>query len=151
MSALIVSMLRALKIRDIRESSNAYRTMVELKHRVFDVLLLDDGLKDTDSIEFTRRLRAAADCQNRHIPIIMMSGLPDAGSIARARDAGVTEFLRKPFSAQHVEMRLNSIFAAPRPFIETKSYQGPDRRRRKRGFDGDERRANEHPPEAAEN
>jgi hypothetical protein len=70
----------------------------------------------------------------------MMSSAPDARRILAARDAGVTEFLRKPFAAVHVESRLTSIFGAPREFVEGGGYQGPDRRRRRAEFKGDDRR-----------
>jgi two-component system, chemotaxis family, chemotaxis protein CheY len=85
-------------------------------------------------------LRAATDCQNRLIPVIMMSSAPDAKRIADARDAGVTEFLRKPFAANHLQSRLTSIEANPRGFIEAREYTGPDRRRRSVDIGGKERR-----------
>jgi len=61
--------------------------------------------------------------------------------IKRARDAGVTEFLRKPFSAQHVESRPKTIPGAPREFISATAYTGPDRRRRTGTYSGKERRS----------
>jgi DNA-binding response OmpR family regulator len=60
----------------------------------------------------------------------MISAAPDARRIAEARDAGVTEFLRKPFAAAHLQSRLVSIEANPRGFVEAETYQGPDRRRK---------------------
>ena len=59
-----------------------------------------------------------------------MATAPNAEMIAAARDAGVTEFLRKPFAPQHIALRLESLRKAPRPFVEAESYAGPDRRRR---------------------
>lgn len=71
----------------------------------------------------------------------MMSSAPDATRILAARDAGVTEFLRKPFAAVHIESRLTSIFGAPREFVEGGGYKGPDRRRKRAEFKGSERRS----------
>jgi two-component system chemotaxis response regulator CheY len=140
MSALVASMLRVLKVRDIREVTETTATMGELRRRPYDVLVLDDSLKGIGSIEFTRKLRASEDCPNRYVPIIMMSGLPDATRIKQARDAGVTEFLKKPFSAQHLEARLKTILNAPREFIAVEAYAGPDRRRHRNAYTGKERR-----------
>jgi Response regulator containing a CheY-like receiver domain and a GGDEF domain len=130
MAALVTVMLRSLGRKDIREAYDANKAMAELKRRVFDVLIIDDALDGMDGVAFTRKLRASTDCQNRYVPIIMMSALPDARRIAEARDAGVTEFLRKPFAANHLQARLTSIAANPRGFIEAEQYKGPDRRRR---------------------
>ena len=130
MAGLVTVMLRSLGRKDIREAYDANKAMTELKRRVFDVLIIDDALDGMDGVAFTRKLRASTDCQNRYVPIIMMSAAPDAKRIAEARDAGVTEFLRKPFAASHLQTRLDSIAANPRSFIEAEAYKGPDRRRR---------------------
>lgn len=130
MAGLIAVMLRSIGRKDIREVNDATHAMNELRRRAFDVLIVDDALGGMDGVAFTRLLRAATDCQNRDIPVIMMSAAPDAKRIADARDAGVTEFLRKPFAANHLQTRLTSIENNPRGFIEAQAYTGPDRRRK---------------------
>ncbi|WP_332688128.1 response regulator [Devosia sp.] len=130
MAALVSVMLRSLGRRDIREAYDASKAMTELRRRVFDVLIIDDNLDGMDGVAFTRKLRASVDCRNRYIPVVMISAAPDARRIADARDAGITEFLRKPFAANHLQARLTSIEAHPRGFIEAAEYKGPDRRRK---------------------
>lgn len=140
MASLVSVMLRSLGRKDIREAYDAGRAMLELKRRVFDVVIIGDDLDGMDGVAFTKKLRASTDCQNRYVPIIMMSAAPDAKRIAAARDAGVTEFLRKPFAANHLQSRLTSIEAHPRGFIEAAEYQGPDRRRKTVDIGENERR-----------
>lgn len=130
MSALVASMLRTGGRRDIRVADSASQALIELDRRIYDVIIMDDALANPDAIALVRRLRSNQDCQNRLTPIIMMAAAPDASRISAARDAGVTEFLRKPFAATHLQARLDSIAANPRDFIEAKAYAGPDRRRR---------------------
>ena len=130
MASLVSIMLRSLGRKDIREVNDATKAMAELKRRVFDVIIIDDALDGMDGVAFTRKLRASTDSQNRLVPIIMMSAAPDAKRIADARDAGVTEFLRKPFAANHLQSRLTNIETNPRGFIEAGAYKGPDRRRK---------------------
>ena len=147
MAGLIQVMLRGLGRKDIREAYDASRAMSELMRRTFDVLIINDSLGPMDGASFTRKLRANTECRNRLIPIIMMSAAPDAERIAAARDAGVTEFLRKPFAAAHLQTRLASIEAHPRGFIEAAEYKGPDRRRRTVDIGDNERRGSDpHPP-----
>lgn len=140
MASLVSQMLRTLGRRTVHEAYDAHRAMFELKRLPFDILIIDADLAGLDGAAFTRRLRADAECRNRHIPVIMMSAAPDARRIAEARDAGITEFLRKPFAASHLQTRLESIAANPRGFIEADTYSGPDRRRRTVGVGGNERR-----------
>jgi hypothetical protein len=61
--------------------------------------------------------------------------------VLQARDTGVSEFLCKPISAKALYDRIYSIVMHPRPFIRTKSYFGPDRRRAENpAYSGAERR-----------
>ena len=130
MAALVAGMLRSLGRRDIRELTDPSLAQTALQRRPFDIIIVDDGIAKPDAVELVRRLRANADCLNRLTPVIMLSAAPDAARIAAARDAGVTEFLRKPFATAHLKSRLDTIAGNPRPFIEAERYAGPDRRRK---------------------
>jgi two-component system chemotaxis response regulator CheY len=140
MAGLVGAMLRNLGRKDIREVTDADQAMLELRRRAFEVIIVDDALDGMDGVAFTRKLRAATDCQNRLVPVIMMSSAPEAKRIADARDAGVTEFLRKPFAANHLQSRLTNIKTNPRGFIEAGEFKGPDRRRKTVHVGGNERR-----------
>jgi DNA-binding response OmpR family regulator len=59
----------------------------------------------------------------------MLTGHSEKRRVMIARDAGVTEFLAKPISAKGLYQRILNVVANPRPFIKTKNYFGPDRRR----------------------
>lgn len=141
MSALVASMLRAIGRRDIKATESGAQAAIELDRRIYDIIIIDDAVVNPDAIELVRRLRGSHECRNRLTPIIMMAAAPDASRIAAARDAGVTEFLRKPFAADHLRARLDSISANPRAFIEAEAYRGPDRRRRKHDIGEKDRRA----------
>jgi DNA-binding response OmpR family regulator len=66
---------------------------------------------------------------NPYVAIIMLTGHSEKRRVVLARDAGITEFLAKPISAKGLYQRIVNIVANPRPFIRTKTYFGPDRRR----------------------
>ena len=130
MAALVADMLRSAGRRDIREANDGGTALFELSRRPFEIIVIDDGITGPDAVELVRRLRTDPASPNRLTPVIMMAAAPDAARIAAARDAGVTEFLRKPFAAAHLKSRLDSIAGSPRPFIEAETYAGPDRRRK---------------------
>ncbi|WP_152658836.1 response regulator [Devosia chinhatensis] len=130
MASLVASMFRTLGRRDIREVNTSSQALTELDRRAYDVIVIDDAVAEPDAVDLVRRLRANPTGINRLAPVIMMSAAPDAASITAARDAGVTEFLRKPFAVAHLQSRLETIASKPRAFIEAETYTGPDRRRR---------------------
>jgi CheY-like chemotaxis protein len=106
-----------------------------------DIVLLDWEMPILDGLEVTRMMRQPTTSVNPFVPIIMVSGHAERRRVVMARDAGVNEFLVKPISPKALYDRLLAVVAFPRPFIRTKSFFGPDRRRgANNNYTGPERR-----------
>ena len=83
---------------------------------------------NVDGIDFARQLRRShMNC--RQAPLIMVTATATAAAILAARDAGVHEFLRKPYTARDLLRRLEAVTLRPRDWVEAVDYIGPDRRR----------------------
>ena len=59
-----------------------------------------------------------------------MTGFSSRLRVEKARDAGITEFLVKPFTSEDLYKRVHQIIEKPRQFVESDGFFGPDRRRR---------------------
>ena len=140
MASLVAAMLRQLNYRHISEASTSVDFLAMVELRQFQVSLVADDLEPMDGVQVTRRLRELRENVNHDAVVIMMATAPSAARITEARDAGVTEFLRKPFSIQVLGQRLDAALKSPRDFVESQSYQGPDRRRRSGNYTGPDRR-----------
>lgn len=81
-----------------------------------------------DGESLVKRLRRS-NYSCRRAPVIMVTADATATSIKGARDAGVHEFLRKPFTAGDLLKRIEVVALKPRDWIEAVQYVGPDRRR----------------------
>jgi CheY-like chemotaxis protein len=84
--------------------------------------------KELDGLHFVRSLRRST-LSCRQAPVIVVTGEATAVAIVASRNAGVHEFLRKPFTAKDLVRRLEAVALRPRDWIEAISYVGPDRRR----------------------
>ncbi|MCG8356078.1 MAG: response regulator [Kiloniellales bacterium] len=94
-----------------------------------DIILSDYLMPSVDGGLFLRWIRTGEGVPDRFVPFIMVSGAADREVVEQARDAGVTEFLAKPFSAKSIAERILHVINNPRQFILTRGYFGPDRRR----------------------
>ena len=75
----------------------------------------------------------------------MISSEATAAAILGARDAGVHEFLRRPFTIKDLVRRLEAVAVRPRDWVEGVGYVGPDRRRFNSGdYSGPLRRRVDH-------
>lgn len=86
------------------------------------------GDERLDGLGFVRKLRRSTwIC--RKAPVITITGVATQGMILAARDAGVHEFLRKPYSMKDLLRRLEAVTLRDRDWVEGVGYIGPDRRR----------------------
>jgi two-component system, chemotaxis family, chemotaxis protein CheY len=142
MRAIISTVLKGIGVRQVRECWDGAEALDALRKWPADVVITDYHMAPIDGIEFTRLVRNAADSPNPFIPIIMLTGYAERTLVMEARDAGVTEFIAKPLTAQALVDRLGAVVFRPRSFVRTSRYFGPDRRRRDDpSYDGPLRRS----------
>ncbi len=75
----------------------------------------------------------------------MVSDRSEMKDVTLARDSGATEFLVKTVTAKALTDRLARVIFEPRPFVRSKSFFGPDRRRKDENFPPPDKR--DVPPE----
>ena len=93
-----------------------------------DIVFLEMNAEGLDGVAFTKKLRRSH-LACRQVPVVMTTSHATAAGILAARDAGVHEFLRKPFTVKDLLRRLEAVTLRPRDWIEAVDYVGPDRRR----------------------
>ena len=94
-----------------------------------DIVIADWMMKPMDGIAFTRKIRNDPRSPNAYVPVILMTGFSERRRVLQARDAGVTEFLVKPFNARDLYKRIAQVIERPRQFVRSGDFFGPDRRR----------------------
>jgi CheY-like chemotaxis protein len=141
MRKLVATILRAFGVENIFEAPDGEHAWVLQREANPDVVVLDWMMDGMSGLDFTKMVRTSPQTPNPFVPIIMLSGHTHVDYVRQARDAGVNEFLAKPVSVSAVLTRLISVIEHPRPYVRTKSYFGPCRRRRANNeYGGPERR-----------
>lgn len=130
MRSLLRSLLFSLGIREVLEAPGGKEAFDLLRENPIDVILTDLSMEPMDGIALTKKVRLSADSPNPYVPIIMVTGHTERRRVEAARDAGVTELIAKPITAQSVFTRISEIVQRPRPFIRCDDFFGPDRRRK---------------------
>lgn len=129
MRRIVVAVLRGAGVNKVREVADGSEALTQLRHAPADIAIVDFNMFPLDGVQFTKLVRNSPDSPNPFLPIIMMTGHAERSRVEEARDAGVTEFVVKPVTAKALLGRLNAVIYHPRPFVRTKTYFGPDRRR----------------------
>jgi CheY-like chemotaxis protein len=76
-----------------------------------DLILLDIMMPRIDGYEVARTLRADPECC--HIPIIMLSAKAQDDDVRKGMEAGVNEYITKPFHPQHLVITVRKYLDPP--------------------------------------
>lgn len=78
---------------DVFEAANGAEGMEKAKAALYDLVILDVGLPDTDGRELCRRMRkAGVKC-----PVLMLTGHDSDADTILGLDAGANDYVTKPF------------------------------------------------------
>lgn len=116
--------IRALLSRFL--TANGYRVTVaqhaaearaHLRSLAFDLIVLDVMMPGENGVDFARSLRGEND-----VPILMLTARAEAGDRVAGLEAGVDDYLAKPFEARELLLRIGSILRRAQPRVSA-----PDR------------------------
>lgn len=127
---LVKRVLFSLGFKHIFYAKNGDEGLRLLSAEKIDMVITDWDMKPMSGIDFINFIRSSDESPNRLLPIIMLTGKAQQHHVTAARDAGITEFVVKPFSAKTICDRITLVVEHPRNFVLSPTYTGPDRRRR---------------------
>ena len=129
MRVVLASILRGFGIRHVEVYPDPVTAFDELETFDASLILTDWDMKPVDGLQFIHRIRTGKDSPNPYVPIVMVTSHSHVDKVMQARNAGANDFLVKPVSAKSVYLRIRSTMENPQPFVRSKAYFGPNRRR----------------------
>ncbi|WP_018998062.1 response regulator [Hirschia maritima] len=124
----IMRTLGALQVDGAKCNNTLFRTIEDQRSTVLVIDWNDED--EMNVVDAVKRVRRYHDDNIRRIPIIATSSQLTKEMVLEGRNAGIDEFLRRPCSPTDVEKRLKMVIETPRPFVDSKVYIGPCRRRK---------------------
>jgi two-component system, chemotaxis family, chemotaxis protein CheY len=140
MRRVIINILHEFGLRKVYEAGSGDEALEACIHDKPDIMFTDAAMSPMTGEALTHKIREGVDGIPQNLPIVMVSGHSELERIKFARDSGITDFLVKPISAKQVYNHLLSAIEHPRTFVRSDKFVGPDRRRHKNEFRGDEKR-----------
>ena len=84
--------------------NNGQDALLCLRQQSFDLVVMDWTLPDFSGVELCRRLRAS----NNTTPVLMLTARDDVDERVKALDAGVDDYLTKPFNLKELHARVRA-------------------------------------------
>src|SRR5580704_14532995 len=104
MRRILRTLLHGFGTREVYEAEDGAAGLEAFTHYMPDIVLADWVMPIFDGLELTQMIRQQGANANPYVPIIMLTGHSE-------------------------KKRVINVVANPRPFVKTKTYFGPDRRR----------------------
>ena len=130
MISVIADLLRRYGFSEIAHAHDPDEADRMLKRTRYGLILCDLLTGDRNGVDLVSTIRHEAAGTNRTTPVVFMTAQADRMTIFGARDASANEIIRKPFTASQLFKKIKSILDHPRDFVASKTFTGPDRRRR---------------------
>ncbi|WP_448561766.1 response regulator [Trichothermofontia sp.] len=112
-SPVIHTMIRRALEPDYQVISveNGVKALALIYHETVDLVLLDVSMPGVDGLEVCRTIRTLE--QFRTLPIIMLTSRDRPFDKIQGRVAGATEYLTKPFEADHLREVVAKLIKLP--------------------------------------
>jgi CheY-like chemotaxis protein len=115
-------------LRGIEDCSSALRSHELLTEQMFDLIVLDADMEDSDVLGLVRLLRENKLGKDPFTNVILIADPPLSERARSMVRAGADAILIRPVSVQVLEAKIGQLIEARRPFVVTQDYIGPERR-----------------------
>jgi two-component system, chemotaxis family, chemotaxis protein CheY len=102
MRKIIIRSLQAVGVSDAVEANDGTEAVSLFKSGQFNMVLTDWNMPGKTGLEVVKEIRA----QDAKVPIIMVTTEAEKGRVMQAIEAGVSDYLVKPFTADTLREKL---------------------------------------------
>jgi two-component system, chemotaxis family, chemotaxis protein CheY len=109
MVTIIRGLLRHLGFVDIDDADSGAAALIKLRVKRYGLVISDWNMEPMSGYDLLREMRA--DPALKTMPFIMVTGESKTENVIAARKAGVSNYIVKPFNAQTLKSKIETVFA----------------------------------------
>ncbi len=110
MVSILRSLLRQIGLNNVDDSNNGASALQKMRSKRYGLVISDWNMAPMSGYDFLREVRG--DPLLKRTPFIMITGEAKTEHVIAARKAGVSNYIVKPFNAQTLKTKIESVFAA---------------------------------------
>ena len=107
MRRIIKNLLKQLGLENVDEAADGGEALVKLKEKSFKLIISDWNMEPMTGFELLQRVRA--DEALKEIPFLMVTAESKPENVVAAKQAGVSNYIVKPFNAETLKGKLVAI------------------------------------------
>ena len=107
MLRVLRNLLRQLNFGNIEEATDGSMALQKLRQQDFGFVISDWNMEPMTGIQLLREVRA--DDNLKHLPFIMITAESKSENVIVAKQAGVSNYIVKPFNAETLKSKMTSV------------------------------------------
>src|ERR1700742_1227086 len=107
MLRILRNLLRQLEINNVEEATDGETALHMMQMTPPDLIISDWNMVPMTGLDLLRKVRA--DARLRHIPFIMVTAESKTENVIAAKQAGVSNYIVKPFNADTLRAKIASV------------------------------------------
>lgn len=108
MRRIIKNVLKQIGFTQILEADDGTTALGVLKENKIDLIISDWNMPQMSGLDFLKTVRNGE--STRDIPFVMVTAEAQKDNVLQAVQAGVSNYIVKPFTADAVKEKLNQVF-----------------------------------------
>jgi two-component system chemotaxis response regulator CheY len=110
MVRIIRNLLKQLGFEDVDDAADGTEALTKLKERKYGLVISDWNMQPMTGYDLLKQVRADEGLQT--IPFIMVTAEAKTENVIAAKKAGVSNYIVKPFNAQTLKGKIETVFQA---------------------------------------
>ena len=107
MLRIIRNLLRQLDFQNVAEASDGASALQLLENQPFSLIISDWNMEPMTGLQLLREVRKSP--RTKHISFIMITAESKTENVIAAKQAGVSNYIVKPFNAETLKAKLASV------------------------------------------
>jgi two-component system chemotaxis response regulator CheY len=107
MRRIVRNLLKQLGFENSEEAANGDEALGKLAEKSFGLIVSDWTMEPMTGLDLLRKVRA--DDSIKHIPFIMVTAESKPENVIAAKQAGVSNYIVKPFNAETLKTKMTSV------------------------------------------
>lgn len=108
MLRIIKNLLKQLGFENVDEATDGSMALGKVKEKAYGLVISDWNMEPMSGYEFLKKVRE--DEKTKQLPFIMITAESKTDNVIAAKQAGVSNYIVKPFNAGTLKQKIEAVF-----------------------------------------
>jgi len=109
MRRIVRNILKQLSFNNVDEAEDGDVALEKLKSGDYDFVITDWNMPNMTGLDLLKAIRS--DNRLQHMPVLLITAEAEKENVVLAAQAGVNDYIVKPFTGDVLQQKINRIFA----------------------------------------